>query len=60
MEHDLSLVRQVCEKIYVLEFGQMIFEGTPEEMLTSDLVRVAYLGEDVGTALVGEEAGQRP
>jgi ABC-type branched-subunit amino acid transport system ATPase component/branched-subunit amino acid ABC-type transport system permease component len=60
VEHDLSLVRRVCENIYVLEFGQMIFEGTPDEMLTSDLVRVAYLGEDVGTALVGEEAGQRP
>lgn len=60
VEHDLSLVRRVCEKIYVLEFGQMIFEGTPDDMLTSDLVRVAYLGEDVGAALVGEEAIQRP
>ena len=60
VEHDLSLVRQVCEKIYVLEFGQMIFEGTPDEMLASDLVRVAYLGEDVETPLVTEEAGKRP
>jgi ABC-type branched-subunit amino acid transport system ATPase component/ABC-type branched-subunit amino acid transport system permease subunit len=60
VEHDLSLVRRVCERIYVLEFGQMIFEGTPEEMLTSDIVRIAYLGEDVGAALVKEEAGDRP
>jgi ABC-type branched-subunit amino acid transport system ATPase component/branched-subunit amino acid ABC-type transport system permease component len=59
VEHDLSLVRQVCERIYVLEFGQMIFEGTPDEMLTSDLVRTAYLGEDIGAALVSEEAGDR-
>jgi ABC-type branched-subunit amino acid transport system ATPase component len=59
VEHDLSLVRQVCERIYVLEFGQMIFEGTPDEMLASDLVRIAYLGEDIGAALVSEEAGDR-
>jgi ABC-type branched-subunit amino acid transport system ATPase component len=59
VEHDLSLVRRVCERIYVLEFGQLIFEGSPDEMLESDLVRVAYLGEDIGTVLVGEEAGDR-
>jgi ABC-type branched-subunit amino acid transport system ATPase component len=59
VEHDLSLVRQICEKIYVLEFGQLIFEGTPDQMLTSDVVRVAYLGEDLGTELVAEDAGDR-
>jgi ABC-type branched-subunit amino acid transport system ATPase component/branched-subunit amino acid ABC-type transport system permease component len=59
VEHDLSLVRQVCERIYVLEFGQMIFEGSPDEMLESDVVRVAYLGEDIGTVLVSEEVGDR-
>ena len=59
VEHDLSLVRQVCERIYVLEFGQLIFEGTPDEMLASDMVRVAYLGEDTDTTLVSEKAGDR-
>ena len=59
VEHDLSLVRQVCERIYVLEFGQLIFEGTPDEMLASDVVRVAYLGEDTDTTLVSEKAGDR-
>jgi len=59
VEHDLSLVRQVCERIYVLEFGQLIFEGTPSEMLSSDVVRIAYLGEEVGDTLVTEEAGDR-
>ena len=59
VEHDLSLVRQICERIYVLEFGQLIFEGTPDQMLASDMVRVAYLGEDLGTELVTEEAGDR-
>ena len=59
VEHDLSLVRQVCERIYVLEFGQLIFEGTPESMMASDVVRTAYLGEDSGPTLVAEETGDR-
>jgi ABC-type branched-subunit amino acid transport system ATPase component/branched-subunit amino acid ABC-type transport system permease component len=59
VEHDLSLVRQICERIYVLEFGQLIFEGTPDQMMTSEVVRVAYLGEDFGTEMVTEEAGDR-
>jgi ABC-type branched-subunit amino acid transport system ATPase component/branched-subunit amino acid ABC-type transport system permease component len=59
VEHDLSLVRQICERIYVLEFGQLIFDGTPSEMLASDVVRIAYLGEEVSDTLVTEEAGDR-
>jgi ABC-type branched-subunit amino acid transport system ATPase component len=46
VEHDMALVRQVCHRIYVLDFGQLIFEGTPSEMLASDIVRTAYLGSD--------------
>lgn len=44
VEHDMELVRQVCENIFVLDFGQLIFEGTPEEMVASPTVRAAYLG----------------
>ena len=32
VEHDMTLVRGVCEHIYVLDFGTLIFEGTPEEV----------------------------
>jgi ABC-type methionine transport system ATPase subunit len=46
VEHDMSLVRQVCQNIYVLDFGLLIFEGTPGEMLASEIVRDAYLGSD--------------
>ncbi len=46
VEHDMSLVRQVCSHIYVLDFGQLIFEGSPDEMLQSDVVRTAYLGSE--------------
>lgn len=46
VEHDMALVRQVCRNIYVLDFGQLVFEGTPTEMLASPVVRSAYLGSD--------------
>ena len=46
VEHDMALVRQVCQRIYVLDFGQLIFEGTPAEMLASPVVRSAYLGSE--------------
>ena len=46
VEHDMALVRQVCRNIYVLDFGQLVFEGTPAEMLASPVVRSAYLGSE--------------
>jgi ABC-type branched-subunit amino acid transport system ATPase component len=46
VEHDMALVRQVCTNIYVLDFGQLVFEGTPAEMLASPVVRSAYLGSE--------------
>jgi ABC-type branched-subunit amino acid transport system ATPase component/branched-subunit amino acid ABC-type transport system permease component len=46
VEHDMALVRQVCSHIYILDFGRLIFEGSPSEMVASDIVRVAYLGSE--------------
>ncbi len=46
VEHDMSLVRHVCDRVFVLDFGRLIFEGSPEEMLDDPAVRSAYLGED--------------
>jgi len=47
VEHDISLVREICDKIYVLDFGQLIYEGIPEAMSSSAAVRSAYLGEEI-------------
>jgi ABC-type branched-subunit amino acid transport system ATPase component len=46
VEHDMSLVQQVCDRVYVLDFGRMLFEGTAPEMIDSDIVRAAYLGSE--------------
>lgn len=51
VEHDMGLVMNVCEYLYVLDFGKLIYEGTAREVATSPLVRAAYLGsglEEVG------------
>ena len=44
VEHDMSLVMAVCDYIYVADFGQLIFEGSPADVGDSEIVRVAYLG----------------
>jgi ABC-type branched-subunit amino acid transport system ATPase component/branched-subunit amino acid ABC-type transport system permease component len=44
VEHDMALVNQTCAQVYVLDYGTMIFEGTPRQMLTAETVRAAYLG----------------
>ena len=50
VEHDMALVRQVCAHIYMLDFGRLVFEGSPDEMLASDVVRAAYLGSERAAA----------
>ncbi|HET9772517.1 MAG TPA: ATP-binding cassette domain-containing protein, partial [Acidimicrobiia bacterium] len=46
VEHDMALVRAVCSYIYVLDFGQLIYEGPAAAVLKSAAVKAAYLGSE--------------
>jgi ABC-type branched-subunit amino acid transport system ATPase component/branched-subunit amino acid ABC-type transport system permease component len=48
VEHDMSLVRKICDIVYVLDFGTVIFKGSTAELLDSAVVRAAYLGSERG------------
>ena len=44
VEHDMSLVMNFCEYIYVLDSGRLLFEGEPRSVAASPVVQAAYLG----------------
>jgi ABC-type branched-subunit amino acid transport system ATPase component len=57
VEHDMALVMGICDHLYVLDFGTLIFDGTPDEVRRSDLVRAAYLGSEAGLEAAQAGAG---
>ena len=54
VEHDTDLVLRVCGQVHVLDFGQVIASGTPDEVRRDPAVQEAYLGR---SSVVDEAAG---
>lgn len=53
IEHDMSLVMKICERIIVIDYGVTIARGLPQEIATNPKVIAAYLGTD-------EEVSEEP
>lgn len=50
IEHIMRAVMALSDRIVVIQFGEKIAEGTPEEVASNENVIKAYLGDDYGTA----------
>jgi branched-chain amino acid transport system ATP-binding protein len=53
IEHDVQMVLAICDRVYVLNFGKLLAQGSPAEIRANQEVRAAYLGSTVTDEMVG-------
>jgi branched-chain amino acid transport system ATP-binding protein len=46
VEHDLSLVKKICDRVLVLSSGRLLAEGSPEQVMRDPAVITSYLGSE--------------
>jgi branched-chain amino acid transport system permease protein len=59
IEHDMGLVLGICDRVIVLEFGQVIADGAPEVVRQDPRVIAAYLGDGLDTKEAATETAEK-
>jgi branched-chain amino acid transport system ATP-binding protein len=59
VEHDMELVMRICDTIHVLDFGEVIASGSPDEVRADPAVQAAYLGAGATSGAAGATAPDR-
>ena len=58
VEHDMPLLMGLCDRVYAMDMGRVIAEGTPEEIRNDDMVVASYLGTE--EVAIGRSGGTAP